>query len=183
MRLERVTKDNIETAIQIQEELFPGESGRENFEDSLKEASGFEYYLIYEDNVCAGIIGIYSYPVDPESAWLGWFGIREGYRRKHLGTKALRRFEQHAASHGYRFARLYTDADNNEEAIRFYEVNGYRSEPYENEEDEACRVCRTLIFSKSLGDEPLVPWNSRNIHLTQQIEKQEKYSRDTAGSE
>ena len=41
MTLERITKNNIEFAIQIQEELFPGESGRANFEESLDENSGF----------------------------------------------------------------------------------------------------------------------------------------------
>ena len=40
MTLEKITKDNIGYAIQIQESLFPGESGRANFEDSLEAASG-----------------------------------------------------------------------------------------------------------------------------------------------
>ena len=31
---------------------------------------------------------------------------------------------------------------------------------------------KTLIFSKSLTSEELVPWNNRNIHLTEQIAKQ-----------
>ena len=29
-------------------------------------------------------------------------------------------------------------------------------------------------------EEPLVPWNSRNIHLTEQIAKQENVSADTS---
>ena len=48
MTLERITKRNIDYAIQIQEELFPGESGRTNFEEPLDEKSGYEYYLLYE---------------------------------------------------------------------------------------------------------------------------------------
>ena len=40
MTLERITQDNIDYATQIQAELFPGESGRTNFEESLVENSG-----------------------------------------------------------------------------------------------------------------------------------------------
>ena len=105
MTLERITEMNIDYAIQIQEELFPGESGRTNFEESMDESSGYEYFLLYEDGTCIGVIGIYSYPEDQNSAWLGWFGIREEFRRKKLGTTALKAFEEMAAARGYLFAR------------------------------------------------------------------------------
>ena len=175
MTLERITNNNIEFAIQIQEKLFPGESGRANFEESLDENSGFKYYLLYEGGACVGVIGLYSYPEDRDSAWLGWFGIREEARRKHYGTHALKAFEEMAASRGYLFARLYTDAVDNDVAIAFYKANGYVCEPYQNPQDPACMKYKTVIFSKSLTSRPLVFWHSRNIHLTEQIAKQEKY--------
>ena len=173
MTLERITEKNIDYAIQIQEELFPGESGRTNFEESMDESSGYEYFLLYEDGTCIGVIGIYSYPEDQNSAWLGWFGIKEEFRRKKLGTTALKAFEEMAAARGYLFARLYTDAVNNDAAIAFYQANGYASEPYQNPQDPACLKYRTVIFSKSLTSRPLELWNNRSIHLTEQIAKQE----------
>ena len=176
MNLERITEANIGCALRIQEELFPGESARTNYEESLDDASGYAYYLVCEDGICVGITGLYSYPEDPGSAWLGWFGIREGFRRKHLGSKVLAMFESLAVSEGFRFARLYTDALNNDIAIAFYKANGYICEPYLNLQDPACLKYKTLIFSKPLASEPLVPWNSRSIHLTEQIAKQEKYN-------
>ena len=172
MKLVRITENNLNYAVSVQEELFLGESARTNYEESLEESSGYEYYLIYEDEACAGIIGLYQYPEDPESAWLGWFGIREGFRRKHLGSKALKQFEEMAVSKGYRFARLYTDAVNNDTAIAFYRSNGYVDEPYLNIQDPACLKYKTLIFSKPLDSGELVLWNSRSIHLTEQIAKQ-----------
>ena len=178
MHLERITGNNIDFAVSIQEELFPGESARVNYEESLEDSSGYEYYLVYEGDGCAGVIGLYCYPEDPDSAWLGWVGIREGFRRRHLGSAALKRFEDMAVSGGYRFARLYTDAVNNDAAISFYRANGYISEPYLNLEDPACLQYKTLIFSKSLSDDPLIIWNNRSIHLTEQIEKQRKYHGD-----
>lgn len=172
MTLERITECNLSYAVQIQEELFPGESARTNYEESLAEPSAYAYYLIYEEGVCAGIIGLYRYPEDPDSAWLGWFGIREGFRRKRLGSRALKLFEEMAAAGGYRFARLYTDAVNNDAAIAFYKANGYTCEPYLNPQDPACTQYPTVIFSKALSAGALAPWNNRSIHLTEQIAKQ-----------
>lgn len=90
-------------------------------------------------------------------------------------------FEEMAVERGYLFARLYTDALNNDVAIRFYTANGYTGEPYENRQDPACLTNKTLIFSKSLGSHDLILWNHRNIHLTEQIQKQEKYKEDHCG--
>ena len=174
MTLERITESNLNYAVQIQEELFPGESARTNYEESFAEPSAYEYYLIYEDGACAGIIGLYCYPEDPDSAWLGWFGIREGFRRKRLGSRALKQFEEMAAARGYRFARLYTDAVNNDAAIAFYKSNDDTCEPYLNPQDPACIHDPTVIFSKTLAAGALAPWNNRSIHLTEQIAKQNK---------
>lgn len=175
MDLERITESNIEYAVAVQQELFPGESARANYEESLVPSSGYEYYLVRQDGDCVGVIGLYDYVEDPGSAWLGWFGIREACRRKHYGSMAIKLFEEMAAARGYRYARLYTDAVNNDAAIAFYESNGYVSEPYENPDDPACMKYKTLIFSKPLaGGEPVL-WNNRTIRLTEQIAKQRKY--------
>ena len=177
VHLERINEYNIDFAVSVQEELFPGESARANYEESLMDSS-YEYFLIYEGDDCAGIIGLYCIPEDPNSAWLGWFGIREGLRRRHLGSAALKQFENMALTGGYRFARLYTDALSNDVAIAFYQANGYICEPYLNLEDPACLQYKTLIFSKPLADESPIFWNNRNIHLTEQIKKQRMYHGD-----
>ena len=173
MTLIRITEHNLDEAVRIQAELFPGESAKTNYVESLSAGSGYEYYLIEKDGVRVGVIGLYRYPEDPESAWLGWFGIRKGFRRQGLGTEALRLFEEAAAERGCRFARLYTDAENNDAAIAFYKANGYLCEAYRCAEDPAAAEHKTLIFSKSLAGAPLVLWNNRSIHLTEQIAKQE----------
>ena len=51
MKLERITESSLRYAVEIQEELFPGESAERNYKDSLEEASPLEYYLICEDGV------------------------------------------------------------------------------------------------------------------------------------
>ena len=176
MNLERITENNINDAVSIQEELFPQASARTNYEESLDPSSDYEYYLICHEGAWIGVIGLYRYPEDPDSAWLGWFGIRDAYRRNHFGSAALKLFEQMAVEKGYHIARLYTDAVDNDAAIAFYRANGYISEPYLNMHDPACMKYKILIFSKPLARYELVPWNSRIIHLTEQIEKQRKQS-------
>ena len=93
MDLERITESNIEYAVAVQQELFPGESARANYEESLVPSSGYEYYLVRQNGDCVGVIGLSDYVEDPSSAWLGWFGIRKNYRREHLGSSALKIFE------------------------------------------------------------------------------------------
>jgi len=179
LKLERITADNLELAVSVQETLFPSESGRVNFEESVNGTTDYEYYLLYDNDTCAGVIGIYSVEEDPDSAWLGWFGILSQFRRKHLGSEALKKFEQMAAAKHFRYARLYTDEEDNDTAIAFYKANGYTPEPYRNKEDELCLKYRMLIFSKTLRDEAVPLWNHRNIHLTSQIAKQEAGKRST----
>ncbi len=177
MKLERISADNLELAVSVQETLFPNESARVNFEESISGAADYEYYLIYEDDTCAGVIGIYSLQDDPCSAWLGWFGILSQFRRNHLGSEALKKFEEMAAAKHFKYARFYTDEEDNDTAIAFYKAAGYTPEPYRNEDDEVCMKYKTLIFSKTLCDEPVPLWNNRNMHLTAQIAKQEEGNR------
>ena len=174
LTLERITVHNIDYAVEIQSELFSKESARVNYEESLDRSSGYEYFLLYQNDDCVGITGIYNNLDNQDSAWLGWFGIRERYRRHHLGSEALKIFEEMAVARGYQFARLYTDAENNDAAIAFYQSNGYTGEPYCNTDDPACFKYKVMIFSKALKGQKMVPWNNESIRLTEQIAKQEK---------
>ena len=167
-----LSPDNLDLALEIQHELFPNYSARINYEESLSGITDYKYYLIFQGGNCVGISGIYSLDTDPESAWLGWFGIRTPYRSKGLGSQALSLFEQTAVKRGFKYARLYTDKFDNETAITFYQANGYTAEDYENPDDPASKEYPVLIFSKALGNNPPVPWNNRFMGLTDQIEKQ-----------
>ena len=173
MIFEKVTLENLNLALNIQKELFPRYSAEQNYRESTKANSCYEYYIVKQNENCIGITGIYYYPEYPDSAWLGWFGIRESYRQKHYGTTVLGMFEGIAYERGFKYARLYTDKFDNDIAISFYESNSYVSEDYINEEDPASLQYPILIFSKSLTNQPLSLWNNKSIGLTEQIKKQE----------
>jgi len=175
MTFERITLDNFELALNIQEELFPKYNAENNYSESINPDSYYEYYLIKTEDNVVGITGIYYYPQYPDSAWLGWFGIREPYRRNHYGTLALSMFEKLAYEKGFKYTRLYTDKYNNDIAIAFYKSNAYICEDYTNVNDPSSKEYPVLIFSKSLTNQPCSFWDNRNIYLTEQIKKQSRF--------
>lgn len=169
-----ITKENIEYAIKIHRAIFPEFDARANYEQSLAEGSAFRYYLLYFNGECAGITGYYTDPADADSAWMGWFGILPQFRRKGLGTEALRMFFEDCANDGRTHARLYTDLYNNYDTILFYLKNGMIGELYCNRADSASDL-GILIFSKTVKKgAPFKPWNNRMLNLQAQIEKQSR---------
>lgn len=68
MKLVRVTKENIDEAAAVQNELFPEENGRANFEASLQEGSRFAYALIYH-------FGKSTTPDRPDQTWVNCLNL------------------------------------------------------------------------------------------------------------
>lgn len=172
IRLERITKENLDYAVCIQNAIFPDYSAETNYAESVNGITDFEYYLVYDEDTAVGITGSYQYDTDPDSAWLGWFGILEPYRRRHYGQQLIRMFEENARENGFRFTRIYTDRYDNDAAVAFYTSCGYTGEIYDNPDDPACYEYPVLIFSKSLTEGSVIPWNNRNIRLTEQMVKE-----------
>ncbi|MBR3359208.1 MAG: GNAT family N-acetyltransferase [Solobacterium sp.] len=169
-----VTKDNLDDAVFLQHVIFPSYSAEENYRDAVTGKTKNRYYLVYDGDACIGITGLYSDPDDPDNAWLGWFGVRGEFRRRHYGSAIIALFEEQARSAGFRYARIYTDRYDNDTAIAFYTSCGYTSETYDNPDDPACYTYPILIFSKALYDDPVPLWNNRSIHLTEQMRKELK---------
>lgn len=173
MKLVRITNQNLQTAIEIQNNIFPTHDASQNYRDSVSGVTDYKYYLIEEEGIgYIGVTGLFSLDIDPDSAWLGWFGILKQYRRHHFGSMAMRLFEEQAKTLGFKYCRVYTDRDNNEAAINFYTSNGYSFESYNNPFDPSCFDFPVLIGTKCVSTSPFVLWNNRNMGFTQQIYKQ-----------
>lgn len=131
-----------------------------------------EYYILWHEDACVGVSGIYFRKEEPDGAWLGWFGILPEYRRRGLGSMALKQFEDEAAKRGFGYVRLYIDADD-AEAIGFYVANGYAGTPHLNKSDILAAGASILIFSKAVLPDRNVPrWRDRSIGLAEQMRKQ-----------
>ena len=172
VKLLKIDKNNIDVAISIENEIFPEYNAKGNYYDSLKEGSIISFFIICKDDLYIGVTGIYAYKKDMDNAWLGFFGLKEEYRGKHYGKKALILSEEYAKSQGYKFMRVFTDKFN-DYAIEFYERNGYEFEDYDSDEEVLKDEFEIVIGSKSISEYKVDKWNNRFINLSKQTLKQE----------
>ena len=174
LRFEEVNKENLEIAVQIQNEIFPLEDGRANFIEGIdnnpyrKEMINF---IIYEKKEPIGVVGLYSYNEYPNDAWLSWFGILEKFRNKGYGLLSFDFFESLAKEKGYLSIRVYTSSEF-DVAIKLYQNKKMISERYNNKLECAEINEETIIFSKSLTNKKIDLWNNKYLELTSQIEKE-----------
>ena len=178
MKLIEVDFSNYKKAIEIQRQIFPNEDGTLNILASLnrdlfiKKTGLFyiddhvKYYLAIEADSIIGITGLYNYGDDNENVWIGWFGILKSYQHKGLGKKLLMKTCELAKEKGFEFIRLYTDINENKEAVILYEKVGFVKEKYLAE--KLSYDC--YLFSKSLSDKPVYLWGNKKLDLVHQSE-------------
>jgi len=176
MNLEVLNDENINSAIEMQKEIFPLENGSEDLKEALNNICPphqflQKYWLAKDNGRYVGICGLYAYKFAPKDAWLGWFGILENARGKGLGTFLLKEIMGKAKKMGFDTLRLYTDEEDNAVAIKLYEKIGMIKEVYDNPEDIHFEVGSTLIFSISLTNAETRLWNNKNLFLNSHEEK------------
>ncbi len=174
IKFEKVTKDNLELAVSIQNKIFPGEDGRQNYIEGITNdpyRKEMVNYIMYDGNIPVGAVGLYSYNEYPLDSWLSWFGILDEYRNKGYGKIAFEFFETISREKGYENIRVYTD-NSFDIAINLYKNNGMIEERYSNELESDEINSETIIFSKSLTKKKTELWNNKFLQLTAQAEKE-----------
>ena len=180
---EKVSKDNLELAIKIQNAIFPNENGALNLKASadkshIKEVYGENFRDISNFWICkdekgdaVGITGIYSYFEYPEDAWCGWYGVLPKKQGQGYGKKILSWTMGKAKEMGFKNFRLYTDLEENNVAVELYRKIGMIEEPYTFEDmgDE-----KIVIFSKNLFSEKTEKLGNKNLFLKEQEEIQNR---------
>lgn len=178
LKYEKVTSQNINIAIKIQNRIFPLEDGFDDLNESINQSKKYfdvlEYYLIQNGEYYVGITGIYSHKEYPEDAWIGWFGILPMFRRKHYGLQAMEFIKNRAIELGFKTLRLYTDDKYNYVSTHLFERFGMISEIYEAEEGKYYKIGNMLIYSLSLDGKEIELWNNKNIFLEEHEMKNNK---------
>ena len=82
-----------------------------------------DYIVLLEDDFPVATCRLY--PVDSEAMMLGRIVVLPEYRRRGLGSLAVREAEKWAAERGFRKAVL----ESREEKVGFYEKLGYTADP------------------------------------------------------
>ena len=169
-----VTQNNLEIAVSLQNKIFPGEDGRENYIEGITNdpyRKEMVNYIIYDDIIPVGVVGLYSYNEYPLDSWLSWFGILNEFRNKGYGSYAFDFFENISRDKGYENIRVYTD-NGFDKAISLYKSKGMIEERYSNELESDEINNETIIFSKSLIKNKTNLWNNKFLQLTAQSEKE-----------
>ena len=178
IRFVRITKENLELACKVQNDIFPVEDARENYIEMVNQdpyREELDYYIVYLDETPIGVTGIYAYYEYPDDAWLGWFGILKEYRHNGYGGIVLDKTIELAKEKGYKNFRLYTD-ENAKSAHKLYKSRGLVGELYDNKDDQIEGFDGDLfVYSVSLTDKPIDMWNNRVLGLKEQGKKQELY--------
>ena len=169
-----VTQNNLEIAVSLQNKIFPGEDGRKNYIEGITNnpyRKEMVNYIIYDDIIPVGVVGLYSYNEYPLDSWLSWFGILIEFRNKGYGSYAFDFFENISRDKGYENIRVYTD-NGFDKAISLYKSKGMIEERYSNELESDEINNETIIFSKSLIKNKTNLWNNKFLQLTAQSEKE-----------
>ena len=172
MNFELVNKENLNTAIKIQHNIFPLENGSQDLIESVYNnlpsyVSSKNYWLVKVDDKYVGICGLYAYNNNPKDVWLGWFGVLSSQRGKGYATQIFNFCMNEAKQLGFETLRLYTDEKDNAKAVKFYQKLDMISEVYNNPQDTHFEISQTLIFSKSLTNKPITLWNNKNLFLSE----------------
>lgn len=174
LRFEEVTKENLEIAVSVQNEIFPLEDGRDNYIEGIENNSyrkEMVNFIVYTLDKPIGVVGLYSYKEYPNDAWLSWFGVLEKYQNKGFGSLIFDFFEELARDKGYNAIRVYT-SEEFDRAMRLYKDKGMINERYSNKLECDAINEETVIFSKSLTSKKIDLWNNKFLELTAQIEKE-----------
>ena len=171
-----VTMDNIILATETEMKFWPDECAFNSYLRAYK--NGNPYWLVYEGDNLVGMSGIYDYPElgEPETAWLGWFGVLEKYRGRGYGKAILLETLNRAKEMGYKKFRLYSSKreDLCPNAVPFYTkmsglFNGF-VEDYTIEQPEMKR----MVVSFSLDGNEIPKWNNKLLNLDEDREEEKK---------
>ena len=173
INLKPITKENLDLASKIQNEIFPGEDGTLNFIECINQdpyRKELDYSIAFDGDIPIGVTGFYSYNEYPDDAWLGWFGVLSKYRNKGYGSIIFDKTVKLVKDKGYKNFRVYTD-EGFQDAIKFYTKKGMISEVYDNPDDIDPYLpegIKTLIFSLNLTDKKIDCWNNKILGLKEQ---------------
>lgn len=101
---------------------------RDDFHQLYRKISKYAVFLRAQvDCNIAGYAAMYANDSDTKTAYLTLIGVKEDYRKQHIGTKMLEMCENIAKENGMQRLRLEV-RNANKGAIKFYLRNGYTLE-------------------------------------------------------
>lgn len=87
----------------------------------------WQVYVLKCGGETVGISGLYRRHEDPpERCWIGWLGVRPGYRRRKIAQRAIGELKRLATRDGFKELWVHTD-ESNRAAVALYELERFCS--------------------------------------------------------
>ena len=170
LRYEKISENNIRLASKIQYEIFPNSSAYLKY---LKEMQNKTLdlpvdFLIFENDIPIGVVGLYEISKYKDTIWLSWFGVVEDYRYKGYGSQIFEDIINEAKKYNKDFLRLFTYEVWNYEAQDFYKKHMQIEEYYTNKDDDQYDINqgKCKIYGYSLCNKPIDYWNDKFIDIS-----------------
>ena len=170
LRYEKISENNIRVASRIQYEIFPNSSAYLKY---LKEIQNNTLdlpvdFLIFENDIPIGVVGLYEISKYKDTIWLSWFGVVEDYRYKGYGSQIFEDIINEAKKYNKDFLRLFTYEVWNYEAQDFYKKHMQIEEYYTNKDDDQYDINqgKCKIYGYSLCNKPIDYWNDKFIDIS-----------------
>lgn len=170
LRYEKISENNIRVASKIQYEIFPNSSAYLKY---LKEIQNKTLdlpvdFLIFENDIPIGVVGLYEISKYKDTIWLSWFGVVEDYRYKGYGSQIFEDIINEAKKYNKDFLRLFTHEVWNYEAQDFYKKHMQIEEYYTNKDDDQYDINqgKCKIYGYSLCNKPIDYWNDKFIDIS-----------------
>lgn len=170
LRYEKISENNIRVASKIQYEIFPNSSAYLKY---LKEIQNKTLdlpvdFLIFENDIPIGVVGLYEISKYKDIIWLSWFGVVEDYRYKGYGSQIFEDIINEAKKYNKDFLRLFTHEVWNYEVQDFYKKHMQIEEYYTNKDDDQYDINqgKCKIYGYSLCNKPIDYWNDKFIDIS-----------------
>lgn len=175
----KVTPDNLCRALQIQKLVCPKNPVDRDYLFKIDDPGStidVSWLVYYRENPNApeqliGLTGVYSYDPseagydDSESIWMDWFTVLPAYRGRSFGEQILRDTIAYAQSlKRFKYFRLDTSDFRGRISTHLYDKVMQLREDYTAEANPSGH--HTLVYSCSLGDFAVKPWNNRFLNLS-----------------
>ncbi len=179
LKFVELNKKNIVDAARLQFNIFYA-SNNVGYLDYLKELEARNRYknkilpisfLVYHDKTPVGVIGLYEVKGYPDDVWVDWFGVGAKYRNNGIGTQMLLKIIDVAKYYNKKNLRLYTYETWNYNALGIYKRAMQLEESYTNKQENnfLIRYGKPKIYSLSLIDKQVEPWNNRFINISDDL--------------
>ena len=180
LRYEELNNSNLKILSKMQYEIFKDQKDI-GYIDLLNELNTKDInkptrlpitFLVYNNDIPVGIIGLYQTKSSSDDVWLSWLGVLPEYRHRGIGTQMVFYMLALARQYNKTSLRLFTFTKLSPDAQNIYRKTMQIEESYDNKRDyvDLLKKVECKVFSSSLIDKIVKPWNNKYIGVKEIVE-------------